>query len=462
MKLSLKLSTLAVLFCAALPALAKCEAGHKAVAQTQANTATTTNPASTATAKSTSNGTATASNATAGKVLAATNKIVIPSPATAANSCNIKDYGAKSGSDIGPAINNAFTKCVTASGAKNKVLLIPQGNWIIRSHVVLNGGENWALQWDGNVSIPHDTSIGGGPMIQFKRAKNFVFTGKGAFYGGGVNWRAQSMGDERPRMLSFYKCSHTEITGVHLDDSPMFHISLSECDNVQVHDIVISSPPPYKGTTDAVDVSCTDCQIWNMDITNGDDSIVMKSPAHNVEVWNATIRHGYGIGIGTVGKTGVFDITNIHATDIKLIDATAGQYTKSYPGATGVIRNVTVENVTCQNVAKPIAVDQYWQGGSLDTPDANAGDSKLVISDFTFRNWSGTGDSTTRPTIYLNGSPASPQKNMVFENVKLTKEGGRTPTITINHACGSGLSQLSACSKKARRRARDAARAAGH
>ncbi|SPO35218.1 uncharacterized protein PSFLO_00689 [Pseudozyma flocculosa] len=369
------------------------------------------------------------------------------SPSTAGKKiCSIADHGANSNADIGPALQAAFSQCVLPNGnGANTVLAIPQGDWILRSHVVLRGGNDFVVQWDGVVTLPHDESLGIGPMIQFLGCQRILVTGSGKFVGGGVNWRAKGLSLNRPNLINFYRCKDSEITGIHLDDAPMFFLGLSVSSGMKVHDMLFTSPPPYMGSTDAIDVQCANCQIYNLDITNGDDSVVMKTPSSNVEVRNITIQQGYGIGIGTAGKNGVFDISNIHASDIRLINAKAGLYVKSYPSASGVIRNVTMENVTLKNVAKPIAIDPFWQGGSMDTPDASNKASTLVIRDFTLKDWDGTGDSTTRPVIFLNGSPAAPMQNMVFEDVHLTKEGGRQPSIVTKNACGSGLPQIQSC-----------------
>ncbi|EPQ27805.1 uncharacterized protein PFL1_04550 [Pseudozyma flocculosa PF-1] len=444
MKLSFQFSAVVVLLCTILPALADSHVKTVHCRDTAASGAGA-RPAAGSLASNNVKAASAAPAAQAVKAAPAANAAPAVKAAVGGKVCNIVDYGAKGSADIGPAITKAFQQCVMAGGSANKVLLIPQGNWVLSSHVRLDKGTDYTFQWDGQVTLPHDESIGGGAMVTFGYSQRMLLKGRGKFIGGGVNWRANGLNNNRPRLINFFKCADSEATGVHLDDSPMFFLGLSQCTGMKVHDMVFSSPPPYKGSTDAVDVSCTNCKIWNLDITNGDDSVVMKSPAHNVEVRNVTIRHGYGIGIGTAGKNGVFDISNIYASDIHLIDATAGQYTKSYPSATGVIRNFTMENVTLKNVAKPIAIDPFWGGGSMDTPESGVGPSKLIIQDFTFRHWRGTGDATTRPTIFLNGSPAAPMKNMVFEDVVLGKEGNRKPEIKILNACGSGLAQLKSC-----------------
>ena len=54
--------------------------------------------------------------------------------------------------------------------------------------------------------------------------------------------------------------------------------------------------------TDGIDVQGTDFHIRGVDVSNGDDSICIKSPAANILVENSTVAQGNGLVVGTAGS----------------------------------------------------------------------------------------------------------------------------------------------------------------
>lgn len=60
--------------------------------------------------------------------------------------CNVLNYGAKpdNNTDIGPAILAAFSQCVIKTAGSR--LVVPEGNWALKSSVTLKNGKNFAFQ----------------------------------------------------------------------------------------------------------------------------------------------------------------------------------------------------------------------------------------------------------------------------------------------------------------------------
>ena len=88
-----------------------------------------------------------------------------------------------------------------------------------------------------------------------------------------------------------------------------------------------------------------------MDITNGDDSIAIKSPSSNILVENSIVRQGNGFVVGTAasGLDGrdqdLFDVHNVTFRNSVAIDTTFACHIKAKPPQHGLLSNVTFENI---------------------------------------------------------------------------------------------------------------------
>jgi len=77
---------------------------------------------------------------------------------TAKKTCNVLSYGAKADktTDIGPPLASAWAACKNGG-----TVVIPSGNYAMKTWVTLKGGSGWALQLDG---IIYRTGTDGGNM----------------------------------------------------------------------------------------------------------------------------------------------------------------------------------------------------------------------------------------------------------------------------------------------------------
>lgn len=99
---------------------------------------------------------------------------------TSKKTCNVLDYGAKADkkTDLGPPLTSAFTACKTGG-----TVVIPEGDYAMKTWATLNGGKAWALQLDGTI---YRTGSEAGNMIFIRNADDFEMfssTGKGAIQG---------------------------------------------------------------------------------------------------------------------------------------------------------------------------------------------------------------------------------------------------------------------------------------
>lgn len=90
------------------------------------------------------------------------------------------NYGAKAdkSTDIGPALLSAFAACKTGG-----TVVVPSGDFAIKTWVTFEGGKAWALQLDGTI---YRTGTSAGNMLFVRNANDFEMfssTGKGAIQG---------------------------------------------------------------------------------------------------------------------------------------------------------------------------------------------------------------------------------------------------------------------------------------
>jgi rhamnogalacturonan hydrolase len=99
---------------------------------------------------------------------------------TAKKTCNILNYGAKAdkATDVGPPLLKAFTDCKTGG-----TVVVPVGDYAMKSWVTFEGGKAWALQLDGTI---YRTGTESGNMLFIRNANDFEMfssTGTGAVQG---------------------------------------------------------------------------------------------------------------------------------------------------------------------------------------------------------------------------------------------------------------------------------------
>ena len=99
---------------------------------------------------------------------------------SAKKTCNVLNYGAKAdkSTDLGPALLAAFKACKNGG-----TVLVPSGNYALKTWVTFESGKAWALQLDGTI---YRTGTEAGNMLFVRNAVDFEMfssTGKGAVQG---------------------------------------------------------------------------------------------------------------------------------------------------------------------------------------------------------------------------------------------------------------------------------------
>jgi len=292
------------------------------------------------------------------------------------------------------------------------------------------------LQLEGQIIIAFDTKLGG-TMIVFDGVSNFEFVGiGGSIDGQGRLWSVDGNWNyypARPRLIRCVKCNKVKIHGLVLIDSPMFHLTIDNGNNTEIYDITVKGE--NHGETDGVDISGWNNHVHDCHITNRDECVTVKTPTHNILVENIFCDNSGGCMIGSFGDKGqTAEIENIHYRNCIFSSSEGGVGLKTFPGNHGYVRNVTYESMTMAHVIKPITVDTFWCPHQVCPPD----DGDLQVTDFTFRNISGTNSGSTRPAMQFSCSAKNPCKNFKVEDVLLTNDDGKPVHNTCSNAFGSG------------------------
>jgi rhamnogalacturonan hydrolase len=86
-------------------------------------------------------------------------------------------------------------------------------------------------------------------------------------------------------------------------DSPTFHLVFNEVSNLEAYHITIRGPSI--GGTDGIDIICTDnCYLHDIEVTNRDECISVKSPSNNILIENIYCNQSGGMSIGSLTADG--------------------------------------------------------------------------------------------------------------------------------------------------------------
>ncbi|KAF8684565.1 glycosyl hydrolase 28 family [Rhizoctonia solani] len=375
--------------------------------------------------------------------------------------CNVLNYGAKAdnATDIGPAIKSAFSNCVVKN--PNSRLIVPKGNYLLSSTVLLNGASNWAFQLDGLITVDYSGYVSGavsGNALVFQRMNEFELyssNGQGQFLppsgpvgdlsqGQGYLYRLRPNQDGRsgwPRLLRVHISTNFSVHDIKLVDAPSFHLVVGEAVNAEVYRITIRGG--NQGGLDGVDISGTNYHVHHVEVTNRDECICVKSPSKQATIENIRCNQSGGSTIGSL-KDGSA-IENILFQNIENYQVTNAFMLKTYPGGTspGYVKNVVLRNFTNIDVTYNAYITQYWQNSFV------AGASNVQLSNITFSDWRGSlNHGANRGAIVMVGSDTNPPVNINVKNFNFwTLNGNRVIdrcSSTYGASSGSCIKSLPA------------------
>lgn len=338
----------------------------------------------------------------------------------ATKTCDITDYGAKSDgeTDISTALTDAFTACKSGG-----VVVIPSGDYALSTWVSLSGGEAWALQLDGTI---YRTGTDGGNMIFIEHGSDFELfssTGTGVIQGYGYEFHKD--GDTSgPRLLRLYEMTDFSIHDIMLVDSPVFHLTLDTCDSGELYNIVVRGG--NSGGLDGIDIWSTNIWAHDIEVTNKDECVTVKSPSQNVLVEQIYCNWSGGCAMGSLGAdTNISDITykNVYTWSSNQM------YMIKSNGGSGTVSNVVLENFIGHGNAYSLDIDQYWS-----SMDAVSGDG-VQLSNIKISNWTGTeADGSERGPIKIACADGAPCTGVDVSDFEMWTETGDSQFYTCRSA----------------------------
>ena len=338
-----------------------------------------------------------------------------PQPVIPTKVFNVKDYGAIGNGVMieTKAIQESINAATRAGGG---VVEIPAGTYL-SGPVVLASQINLRLEQGAMVKML--------PMKQYppltNGALNFIsgenlhdvaISGSGTIDGQGADWWPFAKSDKtikRPIMIKLSKCDRVLIEGVHLQNSPMFHIAVRS-ENVTVRGVTIKAPSSTdpitpSHNTDACDVSGNNILIQDCNVSVGDDNFTCGGHTGNVLITNCTYGTGHGLSIGSYTQGWV---SNISVTDCTFNNTEYGIRIKSDRDRGGLVHDLTYNNLRMTNVGTPILI--Y---GSYHAKDKKFRDLKNLTST----------DAATYPSNDV--TELTPMyRNITFRNITATVEPG--------------------------------------
>lgn len=265
--------------------------------------------------------------------------------------CSILDYGAvenDQSNDVGAALQGAWDDC--ASGG---LVYIPPGDYYISTAITLKDATGIAIQHDGVIYRSGD--IDGDQILTIENSSDvewFSGNSRGAIQGYGYEYLSD--GEYGIRLARFTSVSDFSIHGMAWVDSPAYYLVLDTCTNGELYNLIIRGISV--GETDAIDIMGSNIWVHDVEVTNGDECVCVKSPSTNVQIENIYCNLSGGTSIGSLGTD--TNISNVAYHNLYMNQADAA-FVK-WNGASGSLTNVVWDTVIEHGGSYVLALDGFW------------------------------------------------------------------------------------------------------
>ncbi|KAM3086350.1 hypothetical protein ACMFMF_000300 [Clarireedia jacksonii] len=328
--------------------------------------------------------------------------------------CNILNYGGKASAttDNSAAIASAWAACINGGE-----VYIPSGSYGLANWVTLNGGTGVSINLEGTI---YRTGTAGGNMIYIEHSTDFEFysgNSQGAIQGYGYVFHSEFFGSTMSPtfqfMVSFWLT---------------FHLTLDTCTNGEVYNMVVRGG--NKGGLDGIDVWGTNIWVHDVEVTNKDECVTVKSPASHILVENVYCNWSGGCAIGSLGANTA--VSNVEYNHIYSQNCNQMMMIKSN-GGSGSFKSATFNNFMGHSNAYTLDIDTAWTGM---TPVAGNG---VSYSDLTFSHWHGTcANGAARAPIQLLCPAAVPCTGLTISSFYIWTDTGSVEYYKCRNAYGSG------------------------
>ena len=374
---------------------------------------------------------------------------------TAANTVNITSYGASTSSaDNTKAIQKALDAVPSTGG----MVVIPAGTWMfgstdqmtsstevlsIKSKTILHLCAGATLKLVEYGKAPNNKTLFIG--CKNKNQSDIVIEGEGEtsiIDGQGARWwlaREQKETFNPGAMIRFERGQRYLLRNFKIQNTPGVNITISnsgKASHATIHDVTISEPASEAGAgkashnTDGISIWGPYVNIYNCNISNGDDNVVCDNDAQYIHVWDCNFGTGHGASIGSYTK----NIKHVWFDQINMNGTTAGVRLKTGINSDGTLRGGGEEdfkftNITMTKVANPFSMDCYYDkkynaDPAVDKANARALDGTTPTYNGVLLQNIKTTDVCTGNAIFLIGRPESHIKNVTLDNVQINAKKG--------------------------------------
>lgn len=374
---------------------------------------------------------------------------------TSANTFNITNYGASpSAADNTKAIQKALDAVPTTGG----MVVIPAGTWMfgstdqmtsttevlsIKSKTVLHLCAGATLKLVEYGKAPNNKTLFIG--CKNKNQSDIVIEGEGEtsiIDGQGARWWKARDNKETfnpGAMIRFEKGSRFLIRNLKVQNTPGVNITLSNSNgasNGTVHDVTIYNPSSETKTeqpshnTDGISIWGHHMNIYNCNISTGDDNVVCDNDAQYIHVWNCDFGTGHGASIGSFTN----NIKHVWFDNITMNGTTAGIRMKTGINSDGTLRGGGEEdwrftNFIMTKVKNPLSIDCFYDKNynsdpAVDKANARALDSTTPTYNGIYLQNVKTTDVCEGNAIFFVGRPESHIKNVTLDNVQISAKKG--------------------------------------
>lgn len=374
---------------------------------------------------------------------------------TAANTFNITSYGASTSSaDNTKAIQKALDAVPSTGG----MVVIPAGTWMfgstdqmtsstevlsIKSKTILHLCAGATLKLVEYGKAPNNKTLFIG--CKNKNQSDIVIEGEGEtsiIDGQGARWwlaREQKETFNPGAMIRFERGQRYLLRNFKIQNTPGVNITISnsgKASHATIHDVTISEPASEAGAgkashnTDGISIWGPYVNIYNCNISNGDDNVVCDNDAQYIHVWNCDFGTGHGASIGSYTN----NIKHVWFDQINMNGTTAGVRLKTGINSDGTLRGGGEEdfkftNITMTKVANPFSMDCYYDkkynaDPAVDKANARALDGTTPTYNGVLLQNIKTTDVCTGNAIFLIGRPESHIKNVTLDNVQINAKKG--------------------------------------
>lgn len=377
---------------------------------------------------------------------------------TAENTFNITSYGASTSSaDNTKAIQKALDAVPSTGG----MVVIPAGTWMfgstdqmtsstevlsIKSKTILHLCAGATLKLVEYDKAPNNKTLFIG--CKNKNQSDIVIEGEGVtsvIDGQGARWwlaREQKETFNPGAMIRFERGQRYLLRNFKIQNTPGVNITISnsgKASHATIHDVTISEPASEAGAgkashnTDGISIWGPYVNIYNCNISNGDDNVVCDTDAQYIHVWNCYFGTGHGASIGSFTK----NIKHVWFDQITMNGTTAGIRLKTGSDKTNNVitklrgggeEDFKFTNFTMTNVKNPFSMDCYYDkeynaDPAVDKANARALDGTPTYNGVLLQDIKTT-DVCSGNAIFLIGRPESHIKNVTLDNVQINAKKG--------------------------------------